>query len=250
MADKKSCKYLKNSGAKNIFHYRPDRMISKEKLEKINHEESILITTANQAYFNKKEYERLIELLVGIVSVLKEKNVRFKFRIFDKKILDNLRLILIDLENDINSNFEECLSNYTHVITTPSSISLTSMFHEKPVMSINIRTEPLNIQSGWVVSNIELFQDSLDDFLNNYQKGLIQQKYLLNDYLSENDLNSSISNAINESTREDVIFCDKMLLKMLNSKFNFNFEYFIRKIYFHIKNYNLVKYLRKPLSGN
>ncbi len=248
MADKKSCKYLKFSGAKNIFHYRPNRMISNKNLVRFSCDKSILITTANQAYFNNKERERLIEFLVGVVSILKERNVRFRFRIFDKELLDKLSLILNEIDNDISSNFEDCLYKYSHVITTPSSITLTSMFHEKPVMSINIRTEPLNIQSGWVVSNIELFQDSLDEFLDNYETRLIQQRYLLNDYLSDNDLMSSINDAIKGNLRDDVIFCDKMLLKMLNSKFNFNFEYFIRRIYYHVKKYNLVKYLRKAIK--
>ncbi|MEZ9758789.1 hypothetical protein AB4262_06005 [Vibrio breoganii] len=250
IADLISGEYHMNDKAVKLLNYRPSRMI--ETIEKIPLPQSkkILITTANQAYFSLAEFHRLKSLLIEISLFLKENDIDFAFRIFDKELINELGNFFGDnLVNDVEDNFEVCLVKYSSVITTPSSICVTSMYHNRPVLNVVLRADPVIIQAIWNIQSFDMFVGAFNDFYNFSIESQEEQDILLNSYISK----YSLSEVINEVRNDELSikkkqYADTLLMKMLNSKFNFNIEYFIRKIYNRYKKQNLIKQLRQKVK--
>jgi hypothetical protein len=230
----------------NTEQYMLNRIIpNKDKLDLPNNEK-FLITTANTAYFNDSERDHLEKILKKVIKILDEMNINYIFRIFDEYLINNLD---IQSENNYDEgNFDSVLSKVDFVITTPSSITINAMYHDRPVAQLIYRDTPMFVQSGWNINmgnNIEQTINSLlkkDKNRINFQNWQVE-KYInvksekkMIDVLDSDDINGSnkIENFININ-----------LYNLINSKYNFNLEYFVRKVYLKFKKN---KYFKKLLN--
>jgi hypothetical protein len=232
----------------NCFNYLPTRVLSKTNMITIPSRAKILVTTANTAYFNQEEFDALVILINGVIEVLTNSNVDFSLRIYDKALLKSISQSFSgSLANDISSNFECCLESYSGVITTPSSIAVTSMYHKRAVALLVYRDKPMLLQSGWLISTKEIFQQSLDSFINLEPKRLAIQHDILKTYLTEKGMTELLLNlASTPYNGKDInsAYINISYFNMLNSKFNFNFEWLIRKVYLRFKNSQLMKNIK------
>ncbi|CAH7395929.1 conserved hypothetical protein [Vibrio chagasii] len=233
----------------NVIKYRPKRMFSSELIALKSADTKVLVTTANTAYFDDLDFERLVNLLVGVCQLLVEKNVDFSFRIFDEKLLNSMKDFLGEhVENDTAGSFEECLASYSHVISTPSSIVLTSMYHQRPVVTLCYRDFPFSVQSGWMISSSQMFVDSFDSFISSDHERIDIQEKLIST-LSQDNLSCAITKILADKQMEKKFlslecYFNKSMYNMLNSKFNFNFEWFVRRVYCKLNRLEFIKRIR------
>ena len=108
----------------------------------------VLITTANTPYYNEVEYDLLLASISDISKWLQRHDIRFKYRIFDERLRSDLSLE--DSENLLSNCFSDVVSDFTHVVSTPSSVGLNIMKSDKALMQLIYRDTPLPFQSGWV----------------------------------------------------------------------------------------------------
>ncbi|HEM7544030.1 TPA: hypothetical protein U2M54_002841 [Providencia rettgeri] len=243
---KSAKKYFCSFGI-NALNYIPPRVIDmciknkNESNNKINKENVFLITTANTAYYDDSEYTKLINLLKDIILVLKNKNIRYYFRVFDEKIINELS---IPHEKNLrNGSFEDTLEMVSFVITTPSSIILPAMYQRKPVAILQYRDSPNFIQSGWVISKDIDYSSTFASMMSFDKKRMNFQLNQIEDSLSKCDTVADCFKEKNSFTIKEVSqFINKTNINMLESKFNINFEYLARKIY--------IKYIKKSKFKN
>lgn len=230
------------------FSFLPKRVISSDKLIPLPLEKRILVTTANTAYYNESEFLALSNLLIEIIVVLKNSNVKFDLRIFDNKILAKIREVSGNVRNITQDSFENILCQYSSVITTPSSIVIPSMYHQRSVCQLIYRDFPVFLQTGWNVTNGDLFKESLTGIVNCEQVRIDIQNRILLSYINVPSLSESLKKIINIHSinrEEKISYINNSYANMLNSFFNFNVEYFVRKIY--NKNKRLFKKLRHKI---
>lgn len=228
----KEAKYFKSF--RPSFSFVPKRVISSDELIPLPLEKKILVTTANTAYYNEAEFLALKKLIVGIVCVLKENNINFDIRIFDQKLLGSINTVVAGIDNIVHGSFESILENYSGVITTPSSIVIPAMYHQRSVCQLVYRDFPIFLQAGWNVSNDKLFKESLSDIVGCEKSRLDIQNRILLSYIKSPDLCESLKSIINlraENKEKEIVYINNSYTNMLNSIFNFNIEYFARKIY-------------------
>ncbi|MEZ9145900.1 hypothetical protein AB4138_15970 [Vibrio sp. 10N.286.52.C3] len=244
-------KYFSSINSSKVVNYMPLRIINKSTPLVLPEKKRILVTTANTAYFNAFEFECLVSLIIDIVRVLKLKGVDFDFRIFDGELIDEINSKLeFTVENITSGRFEDIISLYSSVITTPSSIVISSMFHQRSVGILGYRSEPQLLNSGWFFSNANIFEYDFDSFVNLDKKRMLFQKGLLSTYLEENDLSSILRDISTDKHTNCIQFnnVDNNLLNMLNSMFNINFEWYCRKIYNKFKRNKLLSILSKKVK--
>jgi len=230
------------------YNYLPKRVLSKSTMSELPHIKKTLITTANTAYFNNKEFKALSILMLDIIKTIIDSDIPFAVRIFDSKLLVFLeKELLVHLENDTALDFEQTLKVYTNIITTPSSIAITSMYHKRAVALLVYRDTPMLMQSGWLIPSGTIFKENLDSFLELSPQRMDIQTNILKTYLAENKMEDLLSKVIRQSKLTESInyhHINKNMLNMLNSNFNFNFEWFVRKLYSKIKKNKLIKKLK------
>lgn len=231
------------------IRYMPDRIISQKEKLPIPSEKKILITTANTAYFNENEYSSLINLLKEILNYFNSEKIPYGIRLFDKKILDDIAGLIKNIKNDTDKPFEDTLLDYSSIISTPSSIIITSMYHNRSVGQLIYRDTPQLIQSGWLFPNLNILKNSFFDFVNLNKERMAIQEKILNGYLNNNEnLNGAISKIVLDKKLDErkniVNHINQQQFNMINSVFNFNIEYFFRKIYNKVKNNKLIQWIR------
>ncbi|KZZ12877.1 hypothetical protein [Thalassolituus sp. UBA3500] len=224
------------AGSTSFINYMPGRMLTMKEPMNIHAKfERILITTANNAYFSKKEFDRLVGLINDLSDYLFEKRIDFSFRIFDRAILDSL-LHGGSVSNDVDGSFEDCLSKYSHVISTPSSVVVTSMYHGKATAQLIYRSEPTAVATAWNIPSIDIFDDTFQSFIN-CQEQLMEYQM---DSVSDNFDNATPKDVVDKvfmdlsayrSSTNVSEFRDSEVDRILNSSFNFNFEFFLRRIF-------------------
>lgn len=237
------------SDSVTTLRFVPERMLSTTDVIQEPKLKRTLITTANTAYFSEEEFERLFSLLLDITLLLNNNEIVFSFRIFDERLLTALYERLdFKIANDIDNDFETTLALYSSVITTPSSIAITAMYHQRSVSLLIYRDCPMLMQAGWLTPSADVLESSLDSFVNAEASRITIQNRLLKAYLTKNGLNEHLQTILNyeiNSTAKDLeIYINKSLLNMLESKFNFNFEWFVRRIYLSFKKTKLMKNVR------
>ncbi|KOE84881.1 hypothetical protein ACS86_05700 [Vibrio alginolyticus] len=246
---KKEVSYF--SSFANAVPYMPNRIISKELVIPRPSNNKTLITTANTAYFNDAERIALQTLLLDIISKLDSLGYSYAFRIFDDELWGFLVANFgCDIYNDVKYDFETTLEDYSSVITTPSSIVITAMYHQRAVGILVYRDYPLFLQSGWLFNGINMTESSLKNFISLSPERIDIQNRILADYLTENDLFSAIKQSVslegkNRSMESSLV--SRLYFNMLNSKFNFNIEYFARKVYLRVKYFSWIKKIRKSI---
>jgi hypothetical protein len=244
---KDETEYFNFLGYKTM-QYLPDRMNpSIPRIGKSNND-TFLITTANTAYYNKNEKKNLITLIKQITSILDELEYQYVFRVFDDSLINELN---IDYKKNIKSgSYEECLKKVDYVITTPSSISYTTMYHGKALAHLIYRDSPIFIQSGWNISGSICIEDTLKSMIS-YDKDRINfQEYQVSKYMIDNEkVEKEVLEELKKYKSENIEkFINQNLYNMLNSSFNFNIEYFVRKIYSRFKSFKIMKILRGKLK--
>lgn len=146
----------------------------REKNMEICEEKKVLLTTANQAYFNEEEFQRLVRLFNSIIKVLTESSICFSFRVFDERLIKELNIKPIN--NNLDCSFSDCLANHSHVITTPSTIVYTSILADRPTALALYRDVPITQPAGWLFYENKSLGNSVLNFLNsdldrmNYQR--------------------------------------------------------------------------------
>jgi len=223
------------------MEFMPYRMITKKHASAMPESKKVLITTANTAYFNDEECELLLKLILDVTKLLTEENIDFSFRIFDISLLSSINEKYVGvLVNDIEEGFEDTLERYSSVITTPSSVAVVSMFHRRPTALLIYRDWPMFLQTGWLIPSIDVFKGQFNDFLDGEDSRMAIQDRLLSNYMTKEGVTDRILQASKiefkgGDERESYII--KSYENMLLSKFNFNFEWFARKIYRKLKSF-------------
>lgn len=233
------------------IQYIPERMMTSDKYIPLPRDKKVLITTANTAYFNHEEFGKLKDLLVFSVLELKSKGVLFSFRIYDEMLLKAVNDELgFSTYNDINNDFETTLENYSTIITTPSSICVTAMYHKRSVATLIYRDYPISVQSGWIMFDKISIRQSLSSLIDMDDTRMEIQKNLVSMYIPSNNLNSALDLAVKNDTTiySENNYYDKSMMNMLTSAFNFNFEYLIRNFYLKLKKHGFVKKLAKMIK--
>jgi len=224
--------------------FMPKRLISRKVPCPIPEDKRVLLTTANTAYFNNQEYDVLLGLIIDIGTLLIEGSIDFSFRIFDKKLLASLNKEFgLDISNDIDEGFEDTLQRYSSVITTPSSIAVVSMFHRRSTALLIYRDWPMLLQTGWMVPSAKIFGIHLSDFLMRSESRMEVQDKFLDGYLTKNGMTERVLEAAQvefKSVKERESLIIKSYENMLLSKFNFNFEFFIRKLYKRLRSFKIL----------
>ncbi|MGF1863644.1 hypothetical protein, partial [Photobacterium profundum] len=214
----KAKRYFRERGCEVIkyvpLHVRNDNIIE------LPDKERFLITTANTAYYDESEFITLVNLIKEVIICLNEKSQTYDFRIFDERIINAL-----DIEPEKNfrdGGFDDVLINYSFVITTPSSISLTCMFHQRPVAHLQYRDYPHFFQTGWsIIPSVPLDQ-TIDSMISFDQDRMAFQQSEVKSNFTVDPLAKSISSIISSEKfkfkKDD--FCESISFKMLDSKFN------------------------------
>lgn len=231
--------------------YMPERMMTSDKHIPMPRDKKALITTANTAYFNDYEFNKLQGLLVCAALELKLKGVSFCFRIYDqmlfKAVVDELGFLI---DNDVGSDFETTLASYSTIITTPSSICVTAMYHKRSVATLIYRDFPISVQSGWVLFDKASIKQSLSSLINMDSTRMEIQDNLVSMYFPSNEINSALDIVVKDKTinHSEVNYYDKAMMNMLTSTFNFNFEHFFRTLYLRFKKNSFVKKMSKVIK--
>ena len=235
--------------------FMPDRVISKEEPVTMPKIRKVLITTANTAYFNDEEYELLLRLMLDVVNLLKEENVDFSFRIFDKRLMNEIENNCdFCTGNDLKESFEDTLKRYSSVITTPSSVAVVSMFHKRPTGLLIYRNWPNFLQTGWLIPSAIVFKSNLDEFVFADESRMAIQAKLLENYDTKKGISERILEVSQEQFDAREVYESTVIRyyeNMLLSRFNFNFEWFVRKVYQRLKKLkflsNIISRLKKRI---
>lgn len=228
----------------DAMEYMPKRMISSERPSLCPQEKRVLITTANTSYFNDAEYERLFRLISDVLGLLIEKDVNFAVRLFDNRLLEDLNAKFSSLPlNDVGEGFEKTLERYSAVVTTPSSVAVVSMFHQRPTALLVYRDFPMFLQSGWLVPSAAVFEGLLSGFLLADRDRMVIQNRLYKNYATEKGLSDRISEILEKGDTnlpKYRDFINQSYENMLESRFNFNAEWYVRRLYRFLKRYRLI----------
>jgi hypothetical protein len=231
------------------LRYMPKRMLSKKDLIELPKSKRTLITTANTAYFTVQEFNRLEKLILDVVFLLIENSIEFSFRFFDERLLNSISDVLdVDIINDIQHDFEVTIESYSSVITTPSSIAITSMYHQRAVSLLVYRDKPMFLQAGWLTPSSNVLRDTLYDFVNLNSERIAIQNNIVKSYFTENGITDHIENIVGldlaGKKKVEESYINKSLLNMLESKFNINIEWFARKLYLRLRNNSVIRRIR------
>ena len=230
------------------MQYLPDRMAPTiPRIGKVD-TSFFLITTANTAYYDEIEKENLVQLLKDIILTLDNLSFKYIYRIFDDSLVE-----ILDIQKEQNikdRSYEECLKLVDYVITTPSSISFTTMYHGKPLAHLIYRDSPMFIQSGWNISGSIDIKNTLKDMMTYNQDRMNFQEFQVSKYLADNEtVEKEVIEKLEEQKTENIEkFINQNLYNMLNSSFNFNIEYFVRKVYLRFKGFKILKRLRGKIK--
>lgn len=117
-----------------------------------------LLTTASTPCFDSHERDNLIKLIRLTAEELNKQGATWDCRLYDEEILRIVREVEPEVSNITSPAFEDLVSNYEALITTPSSIAVPFFIEEKPVVFFDYRDGPILFQSGWRIGcefNIE-----------------------------------------------------------------------------------------------
>ena len=206
-----------------------------------------LITTANTSYFDEAERKILVHLLKAIMQQLVSAKENFIFRIYDPHLIQELNIE--DDKNLIDCNFEEALSVVDFVITSPSSVSYLTMYHGKPLAHLIYRDSPVFIQAGWNINSLCSLPSVIASMKTFEKERMVFQDFQVKKYShSSDDLLETAYGSISENADKDLKqFVDQNLYNLINSKFNINFEYTLRKAYLRLKAFRIVQYIRSKI---
>lgn len=195
----------------------------------------VLITTANTAYFNDYEKDLLIELINETVKYLESSGLSFCFRIFDGVLADGIST-LTSGNNKIEGSFSDVLTLCRSVVSTPSTVVVEAMAHDVPVAVYIYRDFPVSVQGGWIIRDTNSIGSVIQGMLSKPSARMDIQRAILHSYTDVDyefltpDLLKSL--AMDAPKLSDV--AAEFSLEMLNSRWNLNFKYIAKRIYYRI----------------
>lgn len=236
---KNETSYFRSQG-QETYSYVPKRMEIKNDIFSKKNQYDFLITTSNTPYHDEIEKQVLLKILNELVKFLNKYGYSFGFRIYDDFLKKKLKIS--ETNNFTSGDFGTIFNNFKCLITTPSSIIITAMQFDKPVAQIIYRDTPLFVQSGWLITSLNI-DSTLVSMHNKNRERMQFQSWQIQNYSPENDILSLVSSFKEKKIKP--IDYDTRLFNLLNSKYNINFEYFFRKIYVRLKNINFKNFLQK-----
>jgi hypothetical protein len=166
---------------KGLYHYLSSNGVRCEmyvtdhqnEIIELKRRSGVLITTANTPYFCDEERQLLCELITEVVCIYDELGINYRFRIYDEYLIR--RFAISPEQNDVEESFEKCVSKYSGLVTTPSSVAQTAMSMCIPVGLFDYRDTPVFLNAGWRIhkscniKNTVLSMQSLDKDRMAYQ---------------------------------------------------------------------------------
>jgi len=225
-----------NSLGQKTFNYIPTRMKNiksiKSKTNKSNASTyDFLLTTANTPYHNDAEKNILLKVFKQIMKELDNMQCSYAFRIYNEFLIEELKIS--KSENFIEGKFDYIFNDFKCLITTPSSIIISAMECIKPVAQIIYRDTPLFLQSGWMITSLNI-DTTIKSMLKIEKERMNFQLYQLEYYNSDK---ADIKDVILLPKEKIDLTNDfnKRIYNMLQSKFNFNIENLVMRLYLKIK---------------
>jgi hypothetical protein len=228
----------------NAIQYEPKILNMNTTQIKQPNDNVFLITTANTPYFNDYEMDNLVLLIESVIDSLEILNFKYFFRIFDQELIKRLKIQ--KSRNFCEGGFSKALKKCDFVISTPSSIVVESMYHQRPVAQLIYRDSPHIMQSGWAIFNSNNTNKTLQSMIKKDNDRIEFQNFQVTQYKS--DVNIFTETRQSSRNKKLKLLLDQHLFNMLNSSFNFNFEYLARKVYLKFKTTRIIKFLRGNLK--
>lgn len=227
--------FFEKKGVKSMV-FQNGRIFPSNKIENrkdVNNEKYVLITTANTPYFNTDEFQALIFLLKKLIENLQDSNIDYKFRFFDKTLIEKLG-VTPDM-NLINGSFYDCAKDSLAVVSTPSSILYTSIMLDIPTCCIQYRNTPVFMNMAWNLSNEYHIRSLLESMISREEVRMDYQRSLMNEteVKKNNELKSELEVLISE--KEKKIDFSLLERSVLLSPYNVNIFHFARNVYKRIK---------------
>ena len=220
-----------NSLGQKTYNYIPNRMKTKETKSTNAKKIDFLLTTANTPYHNLSEKRILIKILKNILQDMKKNEYSFAFRIYDRSLIEELNIL--EHQNFIKNDFNTTFNQFKCLITTPSSIIISAIKQKKPVAQIIYRDTPLFLQSGWMITSLNV-DSTIKSMLNHEVERMDFQLWQLNSYINESGDVSKIISRDKEKTNVSEHF-NTRLENLIQSKYNINFEYLVRRLFLKFK---------------
>jgi hypothetical protein len=222
---------------REVIKYQNKRILE-PRLESINNanKTSILITTSNKAYFDEDEFTRLIKIIKNTKNEIISLGISYKFRIFDKKIIEVLG---IDSANNyIDCSFNEAIVDVSVVLTTASTISLEAMANYRRVGHFLYRNCPITVPAAWYFHESGNYRSTLSE--------ITMDKPIRNDVFQQ---------AILKEYTDDAVNLDSEIIKNMSIAFDNKpkfrwferFDFAWRIIYEAVKSRSFVRYLREKI---
>ncbi|MEZ9245991.1 hypothetical protein AB4179_17270 [Vibrio lentus] len=174
--------YLENLTGKECIPYIPNYVNKNEsKNENNDMKYDFLITTANKCYFDECEYVFLIDLLQSIIDYFNVSDFTYCLRIFDDKILNELKAINGD--NIIGCSLEDALKFVSGgVVTTKSTLEFEVMQLDFPVCELIYRDVPIFDTPGWILFKGSNYDKIFYSMINPSKERMFHQKNILSQY--------------------------------------------------------------------
>jgi hypothetical protein len=126
----------------------------------------VLITTANQPYFDGTEKNELINILCRLRGELEYCGISLKIRIMDPDLYNKCFTSYV---NDIDGSFESKLDDVDLVFTTPSSVVANCSRLYLPVCILDYRDGPMFVQGVAKYSSRTKLSNVLRSISENYE---------------------------------------------------------------------------------
>lgn len=224
--------------------FMPYRLNNLDKDIKLPSNDTFLITSANTAYYNEDEYKKVLSIYKQIIQISFEKKFRVIFRIFDNRLIEDL--CIPSKKNYISGSFEEVLALVDFVITTPSSISLTAMKHNRLVAHLIYRDCPEFFQASWNIfptADVESIMRSM--LSREYKRIAFQNNEVKRTFENEFDIGNLQPVLFTSDQKKDFVVTQER--NLLESKLVFNFEPIARKIYWKFSRNKIVKFIKSKI---
>ena len=232
VVDKGLQNYLSKTGVNSSMYSSNESVV--KPVSKGDMQASVLITTANNPYFNEAEKERLCDLLERVISELVSMGVSFKFRIYDDYLKS--RFSIAGSENITGGAFEDIVTKFSCVISTPSTIVQTSMELGIPVAILDYRDSPVFLNSGWRIHGSIDLKSTLASILEPDEDRMRFQSNCISSRSANKVLGEMVDlRCVSIKVEDD---------NLLQSPFVFSLEYPIRKLILFVR-----RHFKKTFQG-
>ncbi|WP_430462883.1 hypothetical protein ACQUQU_08890 [Thalassolituus sp. LLYu03] len=222
----------------DVYSYRlPSSVVSGDALMKSNNAKlyDVLITTANTSYFSDYEMNSVVELINETVKYLEFSGLSFCFRIFDG-ILANRISALTTANNKTEGSFSDVLTLCRSVVSTPSTVVVETMAHDVPVAVYIYRDFPVSVQGGWIIRDTNSISGVIQGMLSKPNARMDIQRAILQGYIDV-DYEFLTPDLLKSLVMDTPKFSDvaaEFSLEMLNSRWNLNFKYIAKRVYYRL----------------